>query len=58
MPIARTEILSPVFPIYRFGHEDEVIERANDTEYGLRPMFIHGTSDKHSVCPEISRRAW
>lgn len=35
MPIARTEIFGPVFPIYRFGHEDEVAERANNTEYGL-----------------------
>ncbi len=35
MRIARTEIFGPVFPIYRFGSEDEVIRRANNTEYGL-----------------------
>ncbi|HYG43815.1 MAG TPA: NAD-dependent succinate-semialdehyde dehydrogenase [Bordetella sp.] len=35
MPIARTEIFGPVFPIYRFHDEDEVVDRANNTEYGL-----------------------
>jgi len=35
MAIARTEIFGPVFPVYRFGREDEVVERANNTEYGL-----------------------
>lgn len=35
MPIAHTEIFGPVFPFYRFHHEDEVVQRANDTEYGL-----------------------
>ncbi len=33
--MARTEIFGPVFAIYRFTSEEEVIERANDTEYGL-----------------------
>ncbi|MDN7497386.1 NAD-dependent succinate-semialdehyde dehydrogenase [Burkholderia gladioli] len=35
MEIARTEIFGPVFPVYRFTSEDEVVKRANDTEYGL-----------------------
>ncbi|MFY2644956.1 NAD-dependent succinate-semialdehyde dehydrogenase [Achromobacter insuavis] len=35
MRIARTEIFGPVFAIYRFGDEDEVVRRANDSEYGL-----------------------
>jgi succinate-semialdehyde dehydrogenase/glutarate-semialdehyde dehydrogenase len=35
MDIARTEIFGPVFPVYRFDSEDEVIARANATEYGL-----------------------
>ncbi|MBB1225332.1 aldehyde dehydrogenase family protein, partial [Klebsiella pneumoniae] len=35
MRIARTEIFGPVFAIYRFGDEDEVARRANDSEYGL-----------------------
>lgn len=33
--IAQTEIFGPVFPLYRFETEEEVITRANNTEYGL-----------------------
>lgn len=33
--MARTEIFGPVFAIYRFTSEAEVIERANNTEFGL-----------------------
>jgi succinate-semialdehyde dehydrogenase/glutarate-semialdehyde dehydrogenase len=33
--IAQTEIFGPVFPLYRFATEEEVIARANNTEYGL-----------------------
>lgn len=33
--LAREEIFGPVAPIYTFDDEDEVIRRANDTEYGL-----------------------
>ncbi|WP_136067887.1 NAD-dependent succinate-semialdehyde dehydrogenase [Modicisalibacter radicis] len=33
--MARTEIFGPVFAIYRFRTEAEVIERANASEYGL-----------------------
>lgn len=33
--IARAEIFGPVAPIFKFETEDEVIFRANDTEYGL-----------------------
>jgi succinate-semialdehyde dehydrogenase/glutarate-semialdehyde dehydrogenase len=35
MRIAHTEIFGPVFPIYRFHTEDEVVQRANASEYGL-----------------------
>jgi succinate-semialdehyde dehydrogenase/glutarate-semialdehyde dehydrogenase len=35
MQIARTEIFGPVFPFYRFHNEDEVVNRANNSEYGL-----------------------
>lgn len=35
MKIAHTEIFGPVFPFYRFHSEDEVVRRANNTEYGL-----------------------
>ena len=33
--MARTEIFGPVFAIYRFTSEAEVVERANATEFGL-----------------------
>lgn len=35
MEIARAEIFGPVFAIYRYGSEDEVVRRANQSEYGL-----------------------
>lgn len=33
--LARQEIFGPVMPIFTFNEFDEVIEKANDTEYGL-----------------------
>jgi len=35
MTIAREEIFGPVLSVFEFNTEEEVIERANDTEYGL-----------------------
>ncbi|MDN5284859.1 MAG: succinate-semialdehyde dehydrogenase [Mucilaginibacter sp.] len=35
MDIHNTEIFGPVFAVYSFDTEEEVISRANDTEYGL-----------------------
>ncbi|SFC88864.1 NAD-dependent succinate-semialdehyde dehydrogenase [Pseudoalteromonas denitrificans] len=39
MPIARNEIFGPVAPIIAFNTEEEVIQMANDTEYGLAAYF-------------------
>jgi succinate-semialdehyde dehydrogenase/glutarate-semialdehyde dehydrogenase len=39
MAFATEEIFGPVAPVFRFDHEDEVIARANDTEYGLASYF-------------------
>lgn len=39
MPIAANEIFGPVSPIIAFDTEDEVIEMANNTEYGLAAYF-------------------
>lgn len=39
MPIARNEIFGPVSPIISFSNEMEVIEMANDTEFGLAAYF-------------------
>jgi len=35
MRVAREEIFGPVMPVISFGDEDDVVETANDTEYGL-----------------------
>ena len=35
MRIAREEIFGPVAPVFRFSSEEEVIQAANDTEFGL-----------------------
>ncbi|MBX3708524.1 MAG: NAD-dependent succinate-semialdehyde dehydrogenase [Gammaproteobacteria bacterium] len=35
MQIAKEEIFGPVAPLFKFCSEDEVIQQANDTEFGL-----------------------
>ena len=35
MKLAQTEIFGPVFSLYRFHTEEEAVQRANSTEYGL-----------------------
>lgn len=39
MKIAREETFGPVAPLFAFDTFDEVIERANDSEYGLAAYF-------------------
>ena len=39
MPIAANEIFGPVAPIIAFDSEEEVIDMANNTEYGLAAYF-------------------
>jgi succinate-semialdehyde dehydrogenase / glutarate-semialdehyde dehydrogenase len=39
MPIAANEIFGPVSPVIAFETEEEAIELANDTEYGLAAYF-------------------
>jgi succinate-semialdehyde dehydrogenase/glutarate-semialdehyde dehydrogenase len=39
MAFAREEIFGPVAPVFRFRTEDEVIELANATEFGLAAYF-------------------
>jgi succinate-semialdehyde dehydrogenase/glutarate-semialdehyde dehydrogenase len=37
--IFRDETFGPVAPLFRFSTEDEAIEMANDTEFGLAAYF-------------------
>lgn len=46
MTIAREEIFGPVQQIIRFKKLDEVIERANDSEYGLAAAIFSKDIDK------------
>ncbi len=39
MLFSRDEIFGPVAPVYKFETEEEVIEKANDTNYGLAAYF-------------------
>ncbi len=39
MAIAQEEIFGPIAPLYRFRTEEEVVQMANDTHYGLAAYF-------------------
>ena len=39
MLISREETFGPVAPVFRFSEEDEVVRKANDTEFGLASYF-------------------
>ncbi|NIY94565.1 aldehyde dehydrogenase family protein, partial [Vibrio diazotrophicus] len=39
MDITQTELFGPVAPIIRFSHDQELVEKANDTIYGLASYF-------------------
>jgi betaine-aldehyde dehydrogenase len=54
MCIAREEIFGPVMSVLSFEHEDEVVERANDTEFGLAAgVFTRDLSRAHRVIGNI-----
>lgn len=40
MKFAKEEIFGPVAPLFKFSSDEEVIEMANDTEYGLAAYFF------------------
>ncbi|MBS9720781.1 NAD-dependent succinate-semialdehyde dehydrogenase [Tianweitania sp. BSSL-BM11] len=42
MRFMKEEIFGPVAPVFKFSSEDEAIELANDTEYGLAAYFYTG----------------
>ncbi|WP_110643163.1 betaine-aldehyde dehydrogenase [Salinicola sp. CPA57] len=54
MRIVREEIFGPIMAILSFDDEDEVIRRANDTEYGLAAgLFTEGLNRAHRVIHQI-----
>ena len=52
------EIFGPVAAIQTFKTEDEVIRRANDTEYGLVAYVYTGISAAACACRRSSTSAW
>lgn len=44
MRVAREEIFGPVAPVFRFYTEDQAIQMANDTEFGLAAYFYAGSN--------------
>jgi len=54
MRIAREEIFGPVMSVLSFAEEDEVISRANDTEFGLSAgVFTRDLARAHRVVAEL-----
>lgn len=54
MRIAREEIFGPVMSVLSFDSEDEVIQRANDTEFGLAAgVFTKDLPRAHRVIAEL-----
>lgn len=54
MRIAREEIFGPVMSVLSFDNEDEVIARANDTEFGLAAgVFTRDIKRGHRVIGEL-----
>lgn len=54
MTIAREEIFGPVMSVLDFETEDEVVERANATEFGLSAgVFTADLSRAHRVCDRL-----
>jgi betaine-aldehyde dehydrogenase len=54
MRIAKEEIFGPVMSVLSFREEDEVVRRANDTEFGLSAgVFTRDLSRAHRVVAEL-----
>jgi aldehyde dehydrogenase (NAD+) len=57
MTIAREEIFGPVLSILKYESEDEAIEIANDTEYGLAGYVQSGDED-HAKQVARKNQSW
>ncbi|WP_027855427.1 betaine-aldehyde dehydrogenase [Marinobacterium litorale] len=54
MPQVREEIFGPVMSVLKFSSEEEVIRRANDTDYGLAAgLFTRDFSRAHRVIAKL-----
>lgn len=54
MPHVKNEIFGPVMSVLRFSDEEEVIRRANNTEYGLAAgLFTQDLSRAHRVIARL-----
>lgn len=54
MTIAREEIFGPVTALFSFASEEEVIERANNSEFGLSAaLFTKDSSRVHRVARKL-----
>lgn len=53
-PISCDEVFGPVLTVYEFSTEEEVVRRANDTNYGLyATVWTGGLSRAHRVASEL-----
>jgi succinate-semialdehyde dehydrogenase/glutarate-semialdehyde dehydrogenase len=52
MPIAGEEIFGPIYTVFTFSDLDEVIKRANDTDYGLNSYVFTHDARVISKCAE------
>lgn len=54
MALVQNEVFGPVMAVLKFSDEDEVIRRANDTEYGLAAgLFTQNLSRAHRVIHQL-----
>jgi succinate-semialdehyde dehydrogenase/glutarate-semialdehyde dehydrogenase len=55
MQLVREEIFGPVIPVLTFSDEQEVVKRANDTEYGLA-AYVYSADSARGI--RVARKVW